>query len=476
MIKYLLSTAISSKRLAKAMFSSADRCRTIIVAAMLMVIFATGTTAQEYVALPVEVSDQKVMKDGKVYYSHVVLERQTLYSISKAYNVTLDDIFDANPGLKENGLKKNAIIMIPMAAEVKEEVAARREEPAKNETAINAEQRNASASVQKIKIHTVRWYETLKDIAEKYNVSESAIIAANNLKDGKIKNRQRLIILTEGHAMESVPDQQETEIAQTEEEEGRIQESFKRIAWQSKEYNESHKDSLQNLDFWDEFKEQSSEEMYSDEEVLFINIHFFKDFMHLSDYEFSLEKTQIDSIRVRLRNYYDLMGTFGATVMLSLEIARDNALKYVSELKKSNQSEYLINGYIKKINTYLNELYTKIYNDTRQAQISRKQSTFPYEFYRDVLLDYFHESRYLIDPVKELLNRRQKMFKDPVYDAACDLFYKIAVSTESLGLCFFENYTPLEYTSWLPEYLNYYDNHFWEYDRFSVYDYYDFWD
>lgn len=106
MIKYLLSTAISSKRLAKAMFSSADRCRTIIVATMLMVIFATGTTAQEYVALPVEVSDQKVMKDGKVYYSHVVLERQTLYSISKAYNVTLDDIFDANPGLKENGMKK----------------------------------------------------------------------------------------------------------------------------------------------------------------------------------------------------------------------------------------------------------------------------------------------------------------------------------------------------------------------------------
>lgn len=189
----------------------------MIAVAVLMMAFAASIGAQEYVAPPVEVSDQKVKKDGKVYYSHVVLERQTLYSISKAYNVTQDDIFDANPGLKESGLKKNAIIMIPMAAEVKEEVAARQEEPAKKETVINAEQRNASASVQKI--HTVRWYETLKDIAEKYNVSESAIIAANNLKDGKIKNRQKLIIPTEGHAMESVSDQQETEIAQTEGEE-----------------------------------------------------------------------------------------------------------------------------------------------------------------------------------------------------------------------------------------------------------------
>lgn len=189
----------------------------MIAVAVLMMAFAASIGAQEYVAPPVEVSDQKVKKDGKVYYSHVVLERQTLYSISKAYNVTQDDIFDANPGLKESGLKKNAIIMIPMAAEVREEVAARQEEPAKKETVINAEQRNASASVQKI--HTVRWYETLKDIAEKYNVSESAIIAANNLKDGKIKNRQKLIIPTEGHAMESVSDQQETEIAQTEGEE-----------------------------------------------------------------------------------------------------------------------------------------------------------------------------------------------------------------------------------------------------------------
>ena len=68
--------------------------RIIAVAALLLVAAAAG--AQEYVAPPVEVSDQKVKKDGKVYYSHVVQERQTIYSISRAYNVTQDEILDAN--------------------------------------------------------------------------------------------------------------------------------------------------------------------------------------------------------------------------------------------------------------------------------------------------------------------------------------------------------------------------------------------
>ena len=177
----------------------------IFAVAALMMTYATGIAAQEYVAPPVEVSDQKVKKDGKVYYSHVVLERQTLYSISKAYNVNQDEIFNANPGLKEVGLKKNAIIMIPMASEVREE------------SIVKEEQKNTVASVQKI--HIVRWYETLKDIAAKYNVSESAIIAANNLNDGKIKNRQKLIIPTEEYATELAPEQQEMEVEQTEEEE-----------------------------------------------------------------------------------------------------------------------------------------------------------------------------------------------------------------------------------------------------------------
>ena len=173
----------------------------------MLMAFAASAGAQEYVAPPVEVSDQKVRKDGKVFYSHVVLERQTLYSISKAYNVTQEEIFEANPGLKETGLKKNAIIMIPTQSEVKETI------QQKQEDAIEA----TGASIQKI--HTVRWYETLKDIAARYNVTESEIISANNLKDGKIKNRQKLIIPTIGSTVERITTESEAEIVQEFEEE-----------------------------------------------------------------------------------------------------------------------------------------------------------------------------------------------------------------------------------------------------------------
>ena len=173
----------------------------------MLMAFAASAGAQEYVAPPVEVSDQKVRKDGKVFYSHVVLERQTLYSISKAYNVTQEEIFEANPGLKETGLKKNAIIMIPTQSEVKETI------QQKQEDAVEA----TGASIQKI--HTVRWYETLKDIAARYNVTESEIISANNLKDGKIKNRQKLIIPTIGSTVERITTESEAEIVQEVEEE-----------------------------------------------------------------------------------------------------------------------------------------------------------------------------------------------------------------------------------------------------------------
>ena len=173
----------------------------------MLMAFAASAGAQEYVAPPVEVSDQKVRKDGKVFYSHVVLERQTLYSISKAYNVTQEEVFEANPGLKETGLKKNAIIMIPTQSELKETI------QQKQEDAVEA----TGASIQKI--HTVRWYETLKDIAAKYNVTESEIISANNLKDGKIKNRQKLIIPTIGSTVERITTESEAEIVQEFEEE-----------------------------------------------------------------------------------------------------------------------------------------------------------------------------------------------------------------------------------------------------------------
>ena len=98
---------------------------TIIFKTVIAFLLATAAAqvgiAQEYTNTPVEVSKEKVRIDGKVCYSHIVLERQTLYSISKAYGVSIDDIYRFNPSVKENGLKKNSIIIIPSAAALKSE-------------------------------------------------------------------------------------------------------------------------------------------------------------------------------------------------------------------------------------------------------------------------------------------------------------------------------------------------------------------
>ena len=82
---------------------------------MLLLPGAYSAVAQDYQAPQVKISQDKVRVNGKSYYAHVVTEKQTLYSISKAYNVSLQDIYDANKNLDlENaGLKTGQVIFIP---------------------------------------------------------------------------------------------------------------------------------------------------------------------------------------------------------------------------------------------------------------------------------------------------------------------------------------------------------------------------
>ena len=147
------------------------RVITILLAALLC---AVAAQAQEYVPTPVTVSKEKVKLNGKVYLSHVVLERQTLYGISKAYGVTEEDLYEANPSLRETGLQKNAIILVPYreAAAV---------QPAPQEGAGYTE-------------HTVKWYEDIDDIARKYNISVKDLMEYNGLKTRKLASRQVLRI------------------------------------------------------------------------------------------------------------------------------------------------------------------------------------------------------------------------------------------------------------------------------------------
>lgn len=139
---------------------------------------------QGYPPVPVTISSEKVKVNGNLYYSHIVQERQTLYSISKAYNVTIDQIYEANPSVKTEGLKKNAILLIPCTEQKRAVI--RDSQPARKA--------DRKAESQEYIIHTAKWYEDLDTIAEKYGVTVESIQQANGLTGRKLTRRQKLKI------------------------------------------------------------------------------------------------------------------------------------------------------------------------------------------------------------------------------------------------------------------------------------------
>ena len=172
-----------------------------------------------YTQVPVEVSKEKVKVGGKLCYSHVVQERQTLYSISKAYGVAIEDIYRFNPGLKEKGLQKNAIIVIPSPEALSGKAAkgGKKSEEAKapddkaKAKAQEASTEESAEPVKDAKIHSVKWFETLETIAAKYDVTPDDIIRANSLQSTTLKSKQQLIIPTKA---QSAQWQKERELAE----------------------------------------------------------------------------------------------------------------------------------------------------------------------------------------------------------------------------------------------------------------------
>ena len=160
----------------------------IVLLISVLLLGCAQAIAQDYVPTPVTISTEKVRLNGKVYYSHLVLERQTVFSIAKAYGVSAEDLYQANPHLRENGLQKGGILLVPVTPGPETETVT---EPAVQQPAY--------------KEHTVRWYEDIDDIARKYGVTPEAIMQANNLKSRKLSTRQVLRIPDKNAVLPEVP-------------------------------------------------------------------------------------------------------------------------------------------------------------------------------------------------------------------------------------------------------------------------------
>ena len=104
--------------------------------AAVMLIMASMTLQASLMAqvpVPVEISTEKIVSEGKVYYMHHVEKGQTLYSIARAYSVSVD-LLNRENGLADNGIKEGQMLRIPAAAVAQGQAAVKNASSAQTQT------------------------------------------------------------------------------------------------------------------------------------------------------------------------------------------------------------------------------------------------------------------------------------------------------------------------------------------------------
>jgi LysM repeat protein len=138
-----------------------------LIRLLFLLCFISGLRAQE---TGVRRSQVVETYRGKQYYIHFVEQGQTLYAISQAYQVTVDDIRHANPDISEM-LRDDQILMIPV-----KDLRATPEPVSKTETPADLPTRDVTDGQRS---HIVAPKETWYALARQYNLAVKDIIAAN---------------------------------------------------------------------------------------------------------------------------------------------------------------------------------------------------------------------------------------------------------------------------------------------------------
>jgi len=143
----------------------------ILLLTLFMFSFCSFLQAQDNAPKPIVKSNTKVNMEGKSVYIHKVEQGQTLYAISKAYNVLITAIEAENDSLK-TGLKAGMELKIPSLGDKKSK---------------SIELDNSGKFI----LHKVEKKQTLYAISKKYDISVEAIQQANSeiiegLKEGSV--------------------------------------------------------------------------------------------------------------------------------------------------------------------------------------------------------------------------------------------------------------------------------------------------
>ena len=166
---------------AKAKETTMDKLRLSIF--LLFLVFSFQGIAQN--STPIVRSAKTEMQGGEKFYIHIVKKGQTAYSISRAYNVKVTDIYKNNPGT-EHGLKLDQELKIPFVV---------------SSVAKKPLLKDSLSADKNFIYHAVAKGETLYRITKEFNVNQDILIKYNpnltaNLHPGdiiKIPTQDQLI-------------------------------------------------------------------------------------------------------------------------------------------------------------------------------------------------------------------------------------------------------------------------------------------
>ena len=117
---------------------------------------------------------------------HTIQAGETLYQLTLKYNVTVQAICTANPGLSASNFRIGQVISIPAQTAI---------QPAKENLSETAAQTSSGKKTDWRDMHKVERKETIFSISRQYGISEEELIAANpELKKGKLKRGSFLFI------------------------------------------------------------------------------------------------------------------------------------------------------------------------------------------------------------------------------------------------------------------------------------------
>jgi len=137
---------------------------------LLFLVFVTNAVAQTK-------STKIETIEGKKYYIHKIEKSQSLYAISKLYQVSIDDIYLLNPILK-NGIKAYQEIKIPFVTA----------------PAVTAVTNTQTIDTSKFITHKVNKGETVYSICNKYGITDKQLFQNNPSSVQTIKEGQVLLI------------------------------------------------------------------------------------------------------------------------------------------------------------------------------------------------------------------------------------------------------------------------------------------